>query len=136
MYILKNKHMKRSIFIQLMLKVKTSPCISCNICPTIYANKNLSRFIYGRAPTKGSKLVVTRNRRIVSPLYFNRVEYKFHAFDHVVAWLFDVYILQLQIKERRKKFCARFALCALNRFFLYRDSLQSTQSLIINYLRI
>ena len=47
-----------------MLKDRTLLYISCSICPTIYVNKHLSRLIYGRAPTKGSKPVVTRNRRI------------------------------------------------------------------------
>ena len=47
-----------------MLKDRTSLCISCSICPTIYVNKHLSRLTYGRAPAKGSNPVVTRNRRI------------------------------------------------------------------------
>lgn len=33
-------------------------------CPTIYVNKPLLRLTYGRAPTKESNPVVTRNRRI------------------------------------------------------------------------
>ena len=60
MYILKIKNNKRWIFIH----VRTLPCISCNICPTIYVNKYLSLLTYGRAPEKGNNPVVTRNRRI------------------------------------------------------------------------
>ena len=42
-----------------MLLDLTLLCISCNICPTIYVNKHLSRLTCRKAPTKESNSVVT-----------------------------------------------------------------------------
>ena len=48
-----------SINVKIKYTCSTLQCILCSNCSTIYVNKHLSRLTYGRAPAKGSNLVVT-----------------------------------------------------------------------------
>ena len=93
MYIFKIKRNQIWIFIKQMLKDRTLICILCSICPTIYVNKHHYRVTYGRAPTKGSNLVLTRNRRLSGLCDL------IHFFNHCYVWN-NILILTITIVAR------------------------------------
>ena len=56
---IKDGYSFNKINVKIEYTCSTLQCILCSNCPTIYVNKHFSRLIYGRAPAKGSNLVVT-----------------------------------------------------------------------------